>query len=448
MNKQIKDRPADTGKSRTSWKKRLSGLSKRLGLLGLSTFICLLLLEGALRVMIPTPGMPRELYNQHDEILGWEKQPNRRNHIKAARYSTTQIVNSEGFIGPEYPIEKMHDEYRILCLGDSYTEGYNVEFEDIFSEVLKRSLDGLTPDRRVEVINTGVGGYSTDQEYLVFEHKAKKYCPDLTVLMFYHNDVWLNARPTGFGGALKPYYKLTEDGQLELTNVPVPPVFLFGQTDGQHLSLSQRIVVRSKRWLSLNSRLYENVRQAVKQTPFLDNLVIRMGMGRKAADDTLLDTAAETGRTAVPDLYRVWEIDQKPEVDYAWAVTRALLGKLKTETSAIGSDFFVYYIPNREAIYPELWEKMREKYDMKEDEWDIEKCGRDLSRICDELGIAFFNSTEAYRAAATSFSEVDERLYGELDAHWNERGHYLAGEHLTENIYHSFLPGPHLSRTE
>lgn len=38
-------------------------------------------------------------------------------------------MNSKGIRGPEYPYEKPPEEFRILFLGDSYAEGYAVEFE-------------------------------------------------------------------------------------------------------------------------------------------------------------------------------------------------------------------------------------------------------------------------------------------------------------------------------
>ena len=134
----------------------------------------------------------------------------------------SNITHSRGVRGLEYSLEKVSDEYRIVVLGDSFAEGYTVEFEELFSEVLKQRLNEQG-SRRVEVINLGVGGYSTDQELLQFQNEGIHYHPDLTIVMFHDNDVWYNAQKRYFAWrrGYKPLFRLKRNA-LHLTNVPVP----------------------------------------------------------------------------------------------------------------------------------------------------------------------------------------------------------------------------------
>ena len=133
-----------------------------------------------------------KLFCEYDPLLGWRKIPNMTGiHVGPEdEYRIRESMNSKGIRGPEYPYNKADKEYRIFVLGDSYAEGYTVEFDELFSEVLKRNLN-KRHTRPIEVINTGTGGYSTDQELLLFKNEGVKYQPDLTVLLFCGNDVLL-----------------------------------------------------------------------------------------------------------------------------------------------------------------------------------------------------------------------------------------------------------------
>lgn len=75
---------------------------------------------------------------------------------------------------------------RVLGLGDSHTQGYEVHQEATFSAVLERYLAhrGI----KAEVLNAGVSGYSTAEALALLENEGYKYSPDLVVLGFYAND--------------------------------------------------------------------------------------------------------------------------------------------------------------------------------------------------------------------------------------------------------------------
>ena len=63
--------------------------------------------------------------------------------------------------------DKAEGVVRVLVLGDFFMEAYSVRFEDSLPARLERLTNRA--ERQVEVINLGVGGYGTLQEYLVFD---------------------------------------------------------------------------------------------------------------------------------------------------------------------------------------------------------------------------------------------------------------------------------------
>lgn len=98
-------------------------------------------------------------------------------------------TNSYGHHDEEFPIQKGKDEFRGIILGDSVTMGHGVTSEETFANQLEASLkasDGAYVD--YQIINAGVQGYSTFQEYHVLE-RSLIYEPDFIAVGFCMNDV-------------------------------------------------------------------------------------------------------------------------------------------------------------------------------------------------------------------------------------------------------------------
>jgi lysophospholipase L1-like esterase len=173
-----------------------------------------------------------------DPVLGWRNIPNWRASTKGRPLS----INSKGLRDREYPYEKPSGVSRILVLGDSFTWGYGVADGEIFTEVLEAGLrrDGL----HWEVLNAGVSGWGTDQEYLYLINEGFKYAPDVVVLAFLvFNDPENNAWSVQYG-LHKPIF-LNKD--LDLYGVPVPepnaqvPLL---HVDGDPLDVTIAIIAR------------------------------------------------------------------------------------------------------------------------------------------------------------------------------------------------------------
>jgi len=189
----------------------------RLVAVAMVIIVCLLILFSALEfrdrffpVYVEEPGGHRFV---HDRLLGWRNIPG----AEMTTLGRTLTINSKGLRDREYPYEKPEGTKRILVLGDSFAWGYGVADNEVFSEVLEADLQGRQP--RFEVLNTGVLGWGTDQEYLYLVHEGLKYSPDYVILALYSANDPKNNYYSMQGGLHKPVF-LNE--QLELGNVPVP----------------------------------------------------------------------------------------------------------------------------------------------------------------------------------------------------------------------------------
>lgn len=94
-------------------------------------------------------------------------------------------INSVGMRGNEINPNR---RWTIMALGDSFTFGAGVDFEDTFVYGLEKRLRGQFGPG-VEVINAGYAGATIDHELVVFERQGLPLKPDVVVLQFFTNDV-------------------------------------------------------------------------------------------------------------------------------------------------------------------------------------------------------------------------------------------------------------------
>jgi len=99
----------------------------------------------------------------------------------------------ENFRGRYHPLVKSKGTFRIICLGDSVTQGFsfppnntplNGTYPYILEEMFRRN--GM---KNFEVINAGTGGYTSFQGLRYLKRDLLKYAPDLLIIWFGTNDV-------------------------------------------------------------------------------------------------------------------------------------------------------------------------------------------------------------------------------------------------------------------
>jgi lysophospholipase L1-like esterase len=105
--------------------------------------------------------------------------------------------NSLGFRGEEFPLTKLPEEWRIVCVGGSTTYGSftngiaNEDYRSSYPYLLQQSLHrkGFT---QVRVINAGVGGWRSWESLINFQFRLLPLNPDLVIIYEGVNDI--NAR--------------------------------------------------------------------------------------------------------------------------------------------------------------------------------------------------------------------------------------------------------------
>ncbi|CAG4882918.1 conserved protein of unknown function [Georgfuchsia toluolica] len=234
------------------------------------------------------------------------------------------VTNNRGFRDTrDFAYGKPANTRRIMVLGDSHTQGYEVGQDATFSAVLERYLrHGNLP---TEVINSGVSGFSTAEELVFLENEGVKYQPDVVVLGFYANDFEDN-----FKAGL---FQLDGKGQLrDLKYEHIPGVRI------QNFIYA----IPGTQWLSENSYFYS----------------LLFNTAWAAGKSALRRTAARSEANQSTQL----STQQTPEFEYAVATTEsispaqhalalALLERMQHFCANRGIRLIVVDIPRQAAPY-------------------------------------------------------------------------------------------------
>ena len=177
--------------------------------------------EAALRIFTPSRLRysvgERNFFCRFDRELGWAPLENLSGMqgIGEERFFVHQ--NQFGLRGPDdMQLKKTPGRKRRLILGDSYIWGFGVNQQNLFSTPeVHRTND--------EIINFGVSGYGTDQEYLLLQRIWPDMRPELVVLIVCtDNDRVDNRTNIRYDGYRKPYFAPSPAGGLALEGQPVP----------------------------------------------------------------------------------------------------------------------------------------------------------------------------------------------------------------------------------
>lgn len=169
------------------------------------------------------PPLHRQLM-QHDDILGYKFAPGLKVRIPHEGGGYLVKTNKEGFRCDNEVTSKKPQARRVLVFGDSYTAGDGVSNGKRYSDVLEQTLEDT------EVLNFGLSGSGTDQQYLIFQKYAEEIEYDAVVISVLVENIERNVAKSRewtdrSGESLyvsKPWFELSSSGELSLKGVPVP----------------------------------------------------------------------------------------------------------------------------------------------------------------------------------------------------------------------------------
>lgn len=420
-------------------KSRKPPLRVRVAVVLLSVVFALLVFE----VFLRATGYSYQTFYRPDDALGYTLEPGAEGWHKKEGRSYVR-VNSDGLRDREYATRKPPNTFRVAVVGDSYAEALQVAEEDGFTSVLERSLPvcPALAGRAVEVINFGVSGYSTAQELLTLRRKVWAYEPDVVLLVVTtNNDVTDNVRAFKEADDI-PYMTLRGDELVPDDSFRESGKFRFRTS----------VLARAGRWLYSNLRFVHAVQQA--RHTFKARLAQRRDRQLAEAERERREAAAGAAREGRPpaaapqanaqgeqqaiarsDLANMVYVEPQDEGwREAWRLMERLLIEMRREVEARGARFVVVTGSNPIQVYPDP--AARAAF--------LARLGPGADLLYPDRRFAEFGRREGltvFTLAPELQAHADrERVFlhgwpGDLgNGHWNEQGHRLAGELLTQKL--------------
>ncbi len=373
--------------------------------------IFFIILEIGLALNVPFLGheesnvIERGKYLYYPEI-GFGTYSNRVAEYTSPEYSVVYSTNSIGFRDREHTIKKNSNVFRIVVLGDSFTEALQVPLEQTFPYLLEEKLNSNSNiQKEIEIINLGKSGFGTDREYLTLKHIGLEYNPDLVILAFLTgNDVRNN-----YAEFENTYWHVYQNGNISLNP---RPFFVINETgELEELPFQGRIIKVDKNSFTFNilrkfrspGYLYSKVKNFQRQ---------KVSKGYKV--------------NGVPiDLY-AYAHEYSADWQEAWNITKALILKIDKESKENGAQLLLVSLTNRNQVHNEYWKETLETYpEMKNMEWCLEKPEEILTNFSAENNITYLPLLPPFREHV---NRTSEKVHGHYDGHWNANGHKLAAE--------------------
>lgn len=165
--------------------------------------VALVLAEGALQLYVTKIGGQGRMFSV-DQTVGWRPLPMLKLTWLNAAGQEWRIETDKN--GQRILDAPAHPKRTILILGDSFAFGEGVDIEDRFDQKIRAAISDA------HIINTGVMGFGTDQQYLA----ARPFFWDLTsndmVLVMFNRTDFFDVQRRRFTQRSKPYFEKAASG--------------------------------------------------------------------------------------------------------------------------------------------------------------------------------------------------------------------------------------------
>ncbi len=353
--------------------------------------------ELGLRLLSLDFARPATVITRADADCGWVKIPSTTTTRRTSEFKATYAINSRGLRDDEsLTKEKPAGTQRVLFVGDSFVQGYTVERDDLFVDLVERAF--AADGRKIQSVNGGTEGWSTDQEVIWLQKEGLAYAPDAVVFCFFQNDVWVDELAS-YTGLPKPRFPAQGDGSKWEPATGAPP--------------------ERSSWFALHTCLGGFFHGMETGTRYRADLVFQ-NMG---ADEAV--------------------VLKSPPAAYAdgWARTTTALRALKATCERARTKLLFVAIPSREQVEPGAKERWGAAHGLADADFDPDQPRVQILAAAAAAGLppsALLDPLPALRDAARDGTP----LYFAKDFHVNAAGNRVLGRAIFERLNGSDYFGP------
>lgn len=301
-------------------------------------------------------------------------------------FNTTFTTNSRGLRGKrEYAIPAPPGVRRIVALGDSFTWGFGVNDDEVYTEHLSRNLPAT------EVVNLGVSGFDLRSELTYLQDEGMRYQPQAVLLAVCQNDICWH-RP-----------------------VVAQPAPSLAAAAGPTMRPPRNAFQRLKAGLFEHCRLYALVIEAINSRKELALAAVRIGLKDELGGFELLDYSLRPALRNPPE-----------RMQRAWSQFGPDLLAIRDYLRERDVTLVLTLIPARQTLDRANFMRSIAYTKYADSDFDLDEPYRRIERFAREHGIAVCNPLEVFRERIAD----GEELYLPNDMHFGPAGHRLFAEQI------------------
>jgi len=300
-------------------------------------------------------------------------------HVIERELDYSVKTNNDGFRDIDFE-NYLYKNKIILNLGDSMTYGKGVEVNETFSDLIEEQTD-------YSVLNLGLSGFTTFQEYYIGKRYSEEFHPDIIILnIFYGNDLAENV------GIINRSLNREKDS-----------------TAGRHsITTTEKIKTFFRETLNLKSYMFFAEKY--------DNLLINFKLKPPIRVNSF--TLKIFDETKKEDI----------QLNKAYEKTFLYLDKINELAKEKNAKLIVVLMPPKFQVRDSEWQDTINQYTIGDENFI-----RDLpNQIFEEY---FEEKKIDYIDLLPTFMEVsDGTYYFNYDGHWTKNGHEIASQQILNKI--------------
>jgi len=354
-----------------------------LGVIGI-TAIMILLMEGILSLFFPQNLRGEKVigdsFFNRDKVLGASYTPGSRWRFSHPEYKVEYTINKDGFRDrKKHPVPKPEATLRVLLVGDSFTFGQAVGYDQIWPVLVERQLKEKGYDQ-IDLVKAGIQGLDTRSEFLLIQRLLKKYDCDVVVVGFLINDLYTNS--------------------------------LYGIDDLEEMSngTNDNVKEQSKEsWTRSVKKVF--MKHDQKQNFHLLTFAKRLALSSDELYCKLYMASANRGEWFNMPLSET----SKQQVE----VTEILFNKIAEYCRSLNKKLIVFSIPQQFQVL----------YNSESQDIDVSRYDKHFAKFAAKNGFDWVASLGAFKE-----QRFDEDLFYRHDGHLNRKGNEVAAEIFIQKI--------------
>lgn len=348
---------------------------------------------------------PPSKVRQKDALVHHSFRPSTSDIARSPEWESNYKINNLGMRDKDYSEKKPDNIFRILVIGDSYTEGQGVEAEETSPKLLEKALGDKMSGKKIEVLNAGTLSYSPVIEYLYLKHKGVKLQPDLVILNFDQGDIiddhWYEPEVIKDEKDIPVGFRVAKDATFS------------AKPENKNLVLS------IKKFLHENSAFYLFVANSVK--------VKKIKLYPEIGDNTVIP-----GNIGTDKLITTREPSTEG-YDGLWNFTKRNLKLINDLLKENNIKLLINDYPYGHQVNATEWAEGRKAWAFEARLYSEDKNFKTLASFAQENGILYHSMVEDFR------KEQRHPLFFSKDGHWTKLGHEVAAKSIEKYLFETKL---------